>query len=190
LKIIIDGYNLIKRITAMQHISLVRRNQFLKLLGNYAKKKKHSIVVIFDGGGSSFSYSENEYGLEIVYSGFQETADDLIVRYVRERRGQEMFLVTSDRELAGFAVGYGVDILKSDKFYELVKDLEIEQKVDMFDSTLYKMTNIESSELDELMKQGTQQIKIKEESEEKSRKSSAKKPSRAERRSYQKLKKL
>lgn len=190
LKLIIDGYNLIKRVMSAQHVSQTRRDKFLKELGGYAKKRGHQILVVFDGGDTSFPYQEKMYGMEIVYSGYQETADDVIGRYVSENRGKEMFLVTSDRELADFARDCGVDILKSDEFYELLKSLGAEQATGMFDSALHKTTSSASNELDQLMIEGTKVVVIKEEVEDRSRESSSKKLSKAERIKQRKLKKL
>jgi predicted RNA-binding protein with PIN domain len=190
LKIIIDGYNLIKRALGVQHVPPAKLDHFLNLIGNFAKNRNHQLVIIFDGGDTSFPYKETKYGMELIYSGYQESADDVIGRYVSERRGQEMFVVTSDREVANFAAACGVDILNSEEFYELLKVLGVSQDTKMFDTPAHKITDSVDSELDDLMKMGSEQMIVKEESSVKTRQSSAKKLSKAERQKQRKLKKI
>ena len=82
MKLVIDGYNLLKNILKIQYVSLRERDQFLKRLSLYAEKKSVQILIVFDGGDVNFNYSERAYGIEIIYSGFIDSADDVIMRYI------------------------------------------------------------------------------------------------------------
>ena len=191
MKLIIDGYNLIKMVSKAQHIAVDHRDQFLRQLGSYAKNKKLQIIVVFDGGDVSFVYSERIYGMEILYSGFQTSADDVIGRYITDRRGkEEMMVISSDREITNFAVSCGVDILGVVEFYSLVCAAEEAAILPKFTSQISKIGSNYDPELDELMEEGSRQIKFKKELNSSSRVASAKKLSKVERQKRRKLKKL
>lgn len=200
MKILIDGYNLIKRIVGTNSVSEKVRAHFLQIIGRYAKSKQHNIVVFFDGGDLAYSSREQLYGLQIIYSGYQQTADDMIMQTVRTLRGQSVVLVTSDRELGDFARNWGADILDSDEFYEYMRSAGMVQSLGSAQASLYKLVPEESASsdgladqglsLDELMEAGSRKLPIKPEFEVRSRKSSGHQLSKAERKMQRKLKKL
>ena len=189
-----------KRIVGSSLISERVCDQFLQAIGRYSKRKKHSITVYLDGGDLAYASHEHRYGLHITYSGYQQTADDMIMQSVKSCRGQAILVVTSDRELADFARNCGADILGSEEFYEYLKATGIAQARSSAQASLHKLVSDESDQstcssrqdltLNELMELGSRQLPLKPESEPQSRKSSGQQLSKVERSVQRKLKKL
>ncbi len=121
LHIIIDGYNLIRRSPAMARLDRrdleAGRMALVKRLAAYKKVKHHRLTVVFDGAGGPAGLLRRDRirGIEIHFSGPGETADTLIKRMVRNA-GDRVLVVSSDREVTGFAAAAGADTLESELF--------------------------------------------------------------------------
>jgi predicted RNA-binding protein with PIN domain len=193
LKLIIDGYNLIKKVAKEQHISSKYRYQYLKQLGIYAKNKNLQILIVFDGGESSFNYCEQVYGLEIIYSGFLESADDVIMRLIANHQYQEeLMVVTSDREIIDSARQYTLDIIKSEEFYLLMQAGQnlVDQQIINHFNRANKTTSTVNLELDNLMELASKQVQPKTEELIRPRALISQKLSKHEKQITRKLKKL
>jgi predicted RNA-binding protein with PIN domain len=194
LKLIIDGYNLLKKILKLQHISLEMRDNFLKRLGVYAQKKAVQILIVFDGGDVSFNYSERVYGIEVIYSGFIDSADDVIMRYIESYCNQEeLVAVSSDRQIVDLAASCRIGILKSEEFYDLLQTSEFDSQQNLkinSSNTPNKITSEINPELDSLMEIASRQIKLKDESVNNLRKPSTQKLSKSELQKQRKIRKL
>lgn len=193
MKLIIDGYNLIKKVAESKHISTKMRNQYLKQLGIYAKNKGLQIMVVFDGGEASFNYHEKIYGLEVIYAGFLESADDVIMRLIGNHQYQEeLMVVTSDREIIDFAKQYTLDIIKSEEFYGLLQAGQIlknEKNVNLSNHA-NKTSDSNNPDLDSLMESASYQVSPKKEPLERNRFPDTQKLSKQEKQIARKLKKL
>ena len=121
--IIIDGYNLIRQSAELslpdrrdlQH----GREALLELLAAYKKIKRHHITVVFDGTDAYSFYRQRDQtnGIKILFSRRGETADTVIKRMVeREREGA--LVVSSDRDVAGFAASQKAATVSSPDFME------------------------------------------------------------------------
>lgn len=120
--IVIDGYNLIKNVIPGRAVNEPERRQFLVQFGAYAKRKKHSLVVVFDGGPYEWVHKENEFGVQVMYSGSRETADEVIIKYLHVHRTKELLLVSSDHEICVAASKLEMPSIGSLDFYGLVKE--------------------------------------------------------------------
>jgi len=104
--IIIDGYNLIRQSDSLRRFERLGlekgREELIKRLAPYRKLKGHRITVVFDGwiGGPLREERQQEAGIRIIYSRRGEKADEVIKRIARKRSGEELVVVTSDREIA------------------------------------------------------------------------------------------
>ncbi len=85
--LLIDGYNVLKYHTADMHISQVQRESFIKKIAEYARIKKHHVIVVFDAGPSRFVSHEKEQGIHVIYSGERKTADDVIKGLLLDNMG-------------------------------------------------------------------------------------------------------
>jgi len=127
LHIIVDGYNLIRQSRMMspmdqQDLELGRQS-LLDRLAAYKRIKGHQITVVFDGAAqySVFDRTDREKGVNVRFSRHGESADAVIKRMAR-REGQKALVVSSDREVTGFAESQGAAIIEAPEF---------EQKLEM-----------------------------------------------------------
>jgi len=123
--IIIDGYNLIRQ-SGFRHYeqkSLQEgRKALIASLVGYQKKRGHAVTVVFDGwlGGSPNEERDREGGVEIIYSRLGEKADEVIKR-LSAKSGEEITVVTSDRDVATHATRRGHSVISSASFEDLLE---------------------------------------------------------------------
>ena len=176
------------------HVSERRINQFIIDLGRYAKKSGNQVVAVFDGGPDIYPIREKEHGIIVVYSGQREHADDLIKRYLDTHKGEDILLVSTDRELDGYAQKLGLEYIDSYDFYQLMQERlagVVEQETQLLDDdVLYKISEISDTDLDALMEAGSEKVMLKDEESERSRESKRHKMSKKDRQRLSKLKKI
>jgi predicted RNA-binding protein with PIN domain len=124
MRIIIDGYNLIRLSDLRQYerTSLEEgRNALIRLLTEYIKGRRHAVTVVFDGwkDGSFSEERDRRQGVEIIYSRRGEKADEVIKRMI-ETAGDEIAVVSSDREIATYAAHRGKSAIASETFAALL----------------------------------------------------------------------
>jgi len=121
--IIVDGYNLIRQSDTFRQSERKNleegRNALIRSLAGYRKLRGHRITVVFDGweGGSPIEERDLAGGVEIIYSRLGEKADEVIKRMLA-KGDEEILVVTSDREIATFAVRRGKSAIASAAFDE------------------------------------------------------------------------
>jgi len=120
--IVIDGYNVLKQVDPSSSGNDRKRGAFVAQLGAYAAKRKHYLVVVFDGGPYDRAYREHQDGIEVVYSGAAHTADEYICNYMTRRQNVELLLVSSDHELCMYADRLDFVSIDSCYFYRIVQD--------------------------------------------------------------------
>lgn len=101
-------------------MDLLQRD-FLEKCARYKKIRSIRISVVFDAYGS-FSpgrHSENYRGIEVIYSKEGETADDVIIGWIRKRPAS-LYVVSSDRAIIDEAKLRGVSFLTPVKFAEML----------------------------------------------------------------------
>lgn len=151
--VLIDAYNVLKRQYSDREISEHIRNQFIARLRQYAQLKSHSIILVFDGGDSPWP-SVNERGVvEIVYSGYNKSADDVIKNYLDENKQKDIVLVSSDTQLNRYAEGYSIVSVDADAFYMLFKASLEKKQTGRLNKRQYAIKTSQDSnpQLDELM---------------------------------------
>jgi len=121
--IIVDGYNMIRQSPVMgpldrQDLQL-GREALIDKLAAYKRLKGHKITVVFDGIGEAALYAnrDREKGILIKFSRHGETADSVIKRMAVQEK-QRALVVSSDREVAGFAASQGAATISSVEFEE------------------------------------------------------------------------
>ncbi len=189
MKILIDAYNVLHHASKDDYIHEHERKHFINQLSAYAKKKGHQVIVVFDGGPFLFPTSEQQKGITVKYSGPKDTADDIILRYIKEHEGQSMLLVSSDRELCDAAYYYQVEAIDAQDFYDLLTE-QSDYTPKKRQAQAIKMGD--ANELvDSLMQQAQVHKKIDDmQDPSDDRKSSSRKPSKKERKRMHKIKKL
>ena len=105
IRILIDGYNLIRRSAsglAVDNLDLEEaRDLLIETLASYKIAKGHPITVVFDAAevGRLAETKERRRGLEVIYTRHGEIADEVIARLAGQWREGAM-VVTDDIELA------------------------------------------------------------------------------------------
>jgi predicted RNA-binding protein with PIN domain len=190
--IIVDAYNVLKQVAHDLWISDRERDLFIKMLGSYAKKRGHQILAVFDGGDSERATLERLYGVQVVYSGFHESADQYIKRSIEKYRQYEVLLISSDREIAEWADRHQIESIDSLEFYKIVR--QTVQKNKSGDRTsgpgAIKTTESTNEELDQLMSQQSSRAIEKNEMVEQRRISTNRQVSKKEKQMIKKIKKL
>ncbi len=188
-KVIVDAYNVLHTMVRTDRINENERKHFINLLSAYAKRKKNEIIVVFDAGPFLFPTTEQQKGIVVKYSGPNDTADDIIMRYIKNHQGQSMVLISSDRELTSAAQYYDVEAIKARDFHALLVEHKVEKAKDR--GQAIKMAEGSHEKVDALMRQTKVPTKVDDmESPIEDRRSSAEKLSKKERKRMQKIKKL
>lgn len=155
--IIVDGYNVLKTIHATSHITDHEREQFIHQLAHYAKLSHNKIFIVFDGGEDIRPTFYPRSGIIVIYSGYRDTADDVIKNLVDREQHRDVMLVSTDRELNRYAAELDVPSIDSTVFYGHLQDrlkseeyaMQQQKKVDII---IRKRLGHESSEeVDALM---------------------------------------
>lgn len=192
--LLLDGYNILKKIKRSSYISDAERQKFIKQLNNYAHQKNLYLVIVFDGGPFTWTTTENmSLYIQVTYSGTKETADDYIKRYLDDHQGKDILLVSSDRELVNYAHNRHFPSLDSHEFAHFLHTMEnlTQPSTIKNDQKTHKITQTTHEELDILMHR-LKVNPIKNENELNSRipKQKSEKLSKKERKILQKIKKL
>ena len=111
--LLIDGYNYIGRTSLAGMFGPsdpeTARDYLLNQLVEYRKEKAAKITVVFDAyAGVHLLRSRTNYkGIEVIYSGRDETADDVIRQMIKSQPAG-LVVVSSDRALIDEAKRHGV----------------------------------------------------------------------------------
>lgn len=155
--IIIDGYNLLKQREPYGHISEEQRSWLLKQLRSYAVKRNHDIVLVFDGGPMPWISRERQYGIIVVYSGWQITADDAIKEYIDEHQARDLLLVSSDADLCSWASDRSVASIDAHDFWDILEVVvKREPKQDAGEPSIVKTTKRVDEALDAIMNEAAE----------------------------------
>ena len=123
--LLIDGYNLLKRMRFDAGDLEAGRKDLLDWLSLYKRDRGPRITVVFDAY-RNFSLNrtrENHKGVEVVFTCENETADDVIRERIRARQ-VGLVVVTSDRAIIDEAKNYGVTFLTADRLESLMHSPE------------------------------------------------------------------
>lgn len=162
--ILIDAYNLLKTVLHTQFIQDAQRSNFLQLFEKYAQfRKANELVLVFDGGQDPYEVEQNYKHVTLFYSGFMQSADDIIKKKLKTYQAFDVLLVTSDRELRQYAKQYQIESLGSMEFYRIFQDVMKlqDQKEMIVAQTIHKTTVSEDIDVDKLMEFGSRLLVAK-----------------------------
>ena len=166
--ILIDAYNLFKTVLHSQFVQKVERTRFLNLFEQYAAMRSHEIILVFDGDSDVYELLDRYQLIRIYYSGYKQTADDLIKKKLKLLQGKDVLLVTSDRDIRQFAKQYSVESIGSQEFYKILQSVmqRKEQQQVIIAQTIHKTSQDENIELDALMEMGSRKLITKEQDQQ------------------------
>ena len=113
--IIIDGHNLIGKLSGLSLQDPDDEEQLIRLLTSYQARTGKKVTVVFDPG-SSFALPQSRQvgGIRVVFAPQGSNADVVIARRVlRNRNPRSWSVVTSDRALAEAVAREGARVLSS-----------------------------------------------------------------------------
>ena len=192
--LLIDAYNILKRIYLGQYVSENQKGLFVNQLIKYcAVNKNNKAIVVFDGGANLYPDIEARACVTVVHSGNRLTADEYIKEYIEKNSNKaEFLLVSSDRDLKNHARKFNVEAIGGYEFYQLLTQDETKSYSNFnIIQKFIKEDEAENLELDKLMEQsGNIKFNKIEDSGEVARVSNPKKPSKEERKIIKIVKKL
>lgn len=164
LRLVIDGYNLIGVDSDFNDIEALR-DSLVDSLAVYKKLRRVKITVVFDATFTCRLTGTREMrsGIEVVFTKGGQKADSVLKDYARAS-GTGLTVVTSDRDVASYAASCGSVVIGSGEFRGLL------------DGALYE--ELKGAAVDD--DDGTREDK----------KGPSKRPSKAERKKINRLKKL
>ncbi len=125
--IIVDGYNVIFKISELGYRTEkcdieILRNRLLTLLEQYKEKRKHKLIVVFDGQGAGNSSETRAAGIDVVFSRQGLDADEEIKRMVcGSENPRHITVITSDRDIEQYVKKYGSKVVNPLAFYSDIK---------------------------------------------------------------------
>lgn len=131
LSIVIDGYNLIAALWGMgsgsQALDGQRRN-LIGMLAEYRMTKGHPVHVVFDGwrSGDPMGSRTRDSGVEVTFSPKGTTADEVIRDLLRDEGGAGTVVVSSDRQVQGWARDAGAEAIEAWVFAARLTDAGVE----------------------------------------------------------------
>jgi predicted RNA-binding protein with PIN domain len=149
-KLIIDGYNLIRSITHTQATTHDLQHM-LGRLRRYQRVTGHEIVFVLDGGDSVYRYHASYHGITIWYSGIKATADDLIKDFLKTAHADSVLLISDDRQLNEVAQDHGIVSVSPLFFVSRLREREGIKPVKNSVQGIVKTTDDSSEELDLIM---------------------------------------
>lgn len=113
--ILIDGYNLIYALN--YEGESYSREDLIKEINLYQKRKNHNIIIVFDGGiyGGFLDREEKIGNLKIIYTSKIKTADDKI-KELSDKYRNGCVVITSDREIKNYVSRNGSVTMDSEEF--------------------------------------------------------------------------
>ena len=148
--IIVDGYNVIFKISELGYTTEkcdieVLRNRFLATLEQYKEKRKHKLIVVFDGKGHGNLLETRTAGIDVVFSRHDLDADEEIKRMVSDSGNpRHITVITSDRDIVQYVKKYGCKVVGPLAFYR-----DIKKKVARIQAEGHEDSRFQKEEYDE-----------------------------------------
>lgn len=158
--IIIDAYNYMKITSGDKRISERAEREFLDQFQKYIRNRGNRLMVVFDAGPSLYKGHDQIGGVHIVYSGQMHSADDVIIEYVQAHAGEDILVVSSDREIRDAAKSCDIVSISSSDFHKIFTRVleQYEDRELKISRDAVKTTEESDSDLDRLMELGSRNI--------------------------------
>lgn len=126
--LIIDGHNLVGKLSTIDLADPDDEEQLMRLLVRYLLQESKRGIVFFDRGAPG-SKKELAFGrLTVRFSSPPQTADDAILNYLRQisPQARNFTVVSSDRQLLSAARRIGARSMPSEEFAILLSNKELD----------------------------------------------------------------
>jgi len=121
---LVDGNNVMAQRVGWHRDKARARRGLMEELAQYARARRVSVSVVFDGAPEEFFADGSSYkGVRVFYSERGSDADERIKRMVEETRGRRtLVVVTSDRRLADYVRRCGAQVVRSGEFRKRMEE--------------------------------------------------------------------
>ncbi len=118
LPVLIDGHNLIGRMSTLSLQDPDDEKHLVWLLASYRARTGRRITVVFDpGGGPGLRERRHYAGIEVIFAPAHRSADGVIADRIRQTPNPgEWLVVTSDRNLGESVARYGARVRDAGEF--------------------------------------------------------------------------
>ncbi len=161
--IIIDAYNFLKSISAHKQVGDSVIQSWIATFQKYMKLRKNKVILVFDAGPFFNQSKEMHGGVEVVYAGQSQTADDVLKIWLERNASLDILLVTSDRQIRNHALNLGAVSISSQDFFRVFNIVmkEQEQVEHHFQATIHKVNRADqemNQDLDLLMERSSRNL--------------------------------
>jgi uncharacterized protein len=120
MKYIIDGHNLIPKITGLSLKEMDDEARLIQILVRYCQKKRDRIIVFFDKAAPGHQGAHNYGAVSAFFVSERRKADDAIHDYLiaRQREARNFIVVSSDRQVQQDARSFHAGVLSTEAFSE------------------------------------------------------------------------
>jgi len=121
---LIDGNNVMAQRVGWHRDKPKARRGLMEELAQFARARRVSVMVVFDGAPEQFFADGSSYkGVRVFYSERGSNADERIKRMVEETRGRRtLVVVTSDRQLGDYVRRCGAQVMRSGEFRKKMEE--------------------------------------------------------------------
>ncbi len=121
---LIDGNNVMAQRVGWHRDKAGARRGLMEELAQFARARRVSVNVVFDGAPEEFFPDGSSYkGVRVFYSERGSDADERIKSMVEETRGRRtLVVVTSDRRLADYVRRCGAQVVRSGEFRKRMEE--------------------------------------------------------------------
>jgi predicted RNA-binding protein with PIN domain len=149
---LIDGHNLIGQLPGLRLDDPHDEEKLLEYLRRYRAATGHNITVVFDpGGGHHLGSSHKHGGIAIQFAPAGHTADQLLIRRIRQvKNPQAMIVVSSDRAVQQAARQSGIRVASAGEFAGQL--LQLRGPAVSTDSEAKPEARLSAAEIDEWLK--------------------------------------
>ena len=124
---LVDGNNVMAQRVGWHRDKPRARRGLMEELAQFARARRASVMVVFDGAPEEFFADGSSYkGVRVFYSERGSNADERIKRMVEATRGRRtLVVVTSDRALADYVRRCGAQVMRSGEFRKRMEEAAV-----------------------------------------------------------------
>ena len=120
MNLVIDGYNLMHKLAVKGESLEQKRNKLVALVNEFCEENKNKALMVFDAHRTESLYKTREKAgrVSIIYTPKNETADDVIISILDEKKPKNNMLISSDNRIRRQAAEKNFHLMRSEEFAE------------------------------------------------------------------------
>jgi len=162
--VIVDAYNILKYVHGSDGVGEREKEDFLSVVRVRARMKQYNVIVVFDGGSSSYPLRYDDHGIEVMYAGNRQSADHAIEALCGTYRGREVVVVSADRMLCQAVKKLNAVCIEPPLYLHRIHESRRQKERGLVTALSYEDKdgkNISSEEFHAMMEKAAQQARVK-----------------------------